>query len=180
MEATASNLTAGSISGLLDGVKAGDQDAFVHLVEALDHDLVRLAFVVSGDVEVAKDAAQITWERLWQNPPALRAPDRLKSWLLTVAANEARQMARRRRRGTVLELRETVPGSADPADQFHLVDLRRALGNLSAQERELVGLRFVLEMSSPEMGEHLGLSPEAVRTRLHRLLGRLREDLTRE
>ncbi|MBA2489144.1 MAG: hypothetical protein H0V36_07495 [Chloroflexi bacterium] len=38
----------------------------------------------------------------------------------------------------------------------------------------------VLEMRSPQIAQHLGISAVAVRSRLHRLLGRLRKELSRE
>jgi len=42
---------------------------------------------------------------------------------------------------------------------------------------ELLGLRYVLGMNSGEIGAHLCLSPEGVRSRLQRLLTRMRKDL---
>lgn len=172
--------TTATLTALLAGVSAGDQTSFTQLVEAYDADLLRLAYVVCGDIDQAQEAAQIAWQRLWQNPPSLRDPERLRSWLLSVAANEARQGSRRRKRGSILERRAMVTATelADPADRITYVDLQRALEGLSPQERELLGLRFVLEWPSPQIGVHLRLSPEGVRTRLRRVLRKLREEMT--
>ncbi len=76
---------------LLAAVRERDQGAFAQLVAARDHDLLRLAFVITGNRHAAEDAVQATWERLWRKPPELRAPEKLRSWLLRVCANEARQ-----------------------------------------------------------------------------------------
>ena len=80
---------------LLDAVREHDQAEFTKLVAALDHDLLRLAYVITGSREAAEDAAQAAWERLWHKPPQLREPSKLRSWLLRVCANEARQAGRR-------------------------------------------------------------------------------------
>lgn len=181
MEAIAiAGQTRETIPDHLEGVRAGDPTSLAALVTAFDADILRLAFLVGGDIEQARDAAQATWERLWRNPPSLRDPERLRSWLLTVAANEARHASRRRRRGAFLERAAGMAPaeSADPGDQVAYLDLQHALRGLSAQERELLGLRYVLDWTSPMSAAHLKVSPEGVRTRLRRALGKLREDLT--
>ena len=107
-------------------------------------------------------------------------PSKLRSWLLTVCANEARQAGRRQRRGAQLEAK-TVSGSLPKADRADdLADLRVALGRLSGAERELLALRFAVGLPSAEIAEHLGLSPEGARTRLHRVLQRLRRELSHD
>jgi RNA polymerase sigma factor (sigma-70 family) len=57
------------------------------------------------------------------------------------------------------------------------IDLDRVLAGLSTDERELLALRFALGMSSMDIGAHLGLGPEGARTRLHRLLVKIRKEL---
>lgn len=175
------DLTVSQVKLLLDGVAAGDQVAFTQIVEAFDQDLIRLAYIITGDRELAEDSAQVAWERLWKTPPVLRNPGKLKSWLLTVTANEARQARRRRRRGLALEFAATPTAITDHDDSTaSLVDLAAALTKLTVEDRELLALRFVIEMSSADIAAHLGISPEGARTRVHRLLQRLREDMRNE
>ncbi len=165
---------------LLGALHEHDQAAFTQLVAGLDLELVRLAYVITGDRQAAEDAAQAAWERLWEKPPQLRDSSKLRSWLLTVCANGARQAARRRRRGAALEAqsRSDRPSPVDLAAD--LADLQVALSRLSFADRELLGLRFAVGLASSEIAEHLGLSPEGARTRLHRLLQRLRQELSHE
>lgn len=165
---------------LLAAVREHDQAAFTKLVAAWDYELLRLAYVITGNRQAAEDAAQAAWERLWQRPPKLREPSKLRSWLLTVCANEARQASRRGRRGAVLEAKtasDTTPMTDLTAD---LADLQVVIGRLSASDRELLALRFGVGLASAEIAEHLGLSPEGARTRLHRLLRRLRRELSHD
>lgn len=165
---------------LLDRVRQKDETAMVQLVAAHDTEMIRLAYVVSGDRELARDATQNAWHRLWQSPPRLRDESKLRSWLLSVAANEARQQIRRREVGRVKEISaHRPPAPTDGRSTDIRLDLQSALGRLTPAERELVGLRFVVGMSSAEIGAHLGLSAEGARTRLHRVVGRLRRELGR-
>ncbi len=165
-------------ASLLTRVRTGDHAAFTALVVAHDADMVRLCLVICRDPDAARDAVQSAWQRLWSEPPRLRDELKLRSWLLSVAANEARQQLRRRRVGVVRELRSpSEPASTDPAVGIDRLDLDAALARLDPAERELLGLRYVLGMTSSEIGAHLRLSPEGVRSRLQRLLTRMRKDL---
>lgn len=162
-------------AGLLESVRRRDVVAFTQLVEAFDGDLLRVAFFIAGSRQAAEDAAQTAWTRLWHSPPRLDDPSKIRSWLLTVAANEARHNRRRSQRGAELESMLPSPGirDADP----RLADLAAVVGGLHDGDRELLALRFAVGLTSQEIGDHLGLSAEGARSRLHRLLARLREDL---
>ncbi len=167
-----------SPASLLTRVRMRDHAAFTALVVAHDADMVRLCLVICRDADVARDSVQNAWHRLWSEPPRLRDELKLRSWLLSVAANEARQQLRRRRVGVVRELRSpTGRVSVDPGAAIDRLDLDAALARLDPAERELLGLRYVLGMNSSEIGAHLRVSPEGVRSRLQRLLTRMRKDL---
>lgn len=100
-----SQLGAGTVA--LAG--AGDKAAFAQLVAAYHGDMARVAFVVCGDRELAMDAVQSAWLAAWQKLHSLRDPDRIRQWLLSVSANEARQLVRRRR-GPVIQIDVDLPG----------------------------------------------------------------------
>jgi RNA polymerase sigma-70 factor (ECF subfamily) len=111
-----------------------------------------------------------------------RRPDQVRSWLVAVAANEARQTVRRRRTIHVVDVSEAfeVVGGDDPASTIGLVDLQRALRGISAEDRSLLALRYVAGLDSTEIAAHLGGSASGIRSRLARLLDRLRADLAFE
>lgn len=149
-----------------------DEVHFTELVHLHDADLARYCFVICGDAELARDAVQSTWERLWANPPILRDDQKWRAWLLAVAANEVRQMMRRRRRGAELE-RTAFRATGDVGDTASL-EVSDLLRRLHAHDRQLLALRYVLGYGSGEIGQMLGLSPEGVRSRLHRLIAQIR------
>ena len=157
---------------------AGDEAAFAQLVAAYHADMARVAFVACGDRELAEDAVQSAWLVAWRKLGSLRDPDRVRPWLLAVTANEARQLLRRRH-GPVLEIHVQIPGDprGDPSDGIERLDLRRALGHLSPDDRALLAMHYVVDLGSDELGAALGTSPSTARTRLSRVVGRLRKEL---
>jgi RNA polymerase sigma-70 factor (ECF subfamily) len=165
---------------------AGDTVAFARIVAAYHVDMIRVAYVVSGgSQDIADDAVQSAWAVAWRKLGSLRDPDRLKPWLVSVAANEARQLCRRQRLGSVvqIDLRASDPGVAypvepDPADRADALDLEGALRHLSAGERALLALRYEAGLDSTEIGAVLGRPAATVRWRLVRLRTRLREELS--
>ena len=69
-------------------------------------------------------------------------------------------------------------GEGGEADVWlELVDLQRVLHGLNAKERGLLAMRFAAGLESAEIAEQLGISASGVRSRLARLLDRLRVDL---
>jgi RNA polymerase sigma factor (sigma-70 family) len=57
------------------------------------------------------------------------------------------------------------------------VDLERALRKLGPDDRALIALRFVAGLDSTEIAVQLGISASGIRSRLARVLDRLRSDL---
>ena len=158
----------------------GDTAAFTELVVAHHAAMARVAYVVSGDAELTLDAVQAAWSIAWRRLATLRDPAQVRPWLVAIAANEARQLVRRRRRHTVVDLSMAdgaISVFADPSDTIALVDLERALRRLGPDDRLVLALRFVAGLDSTEIATHLGGSASGVRSRLARVLARLRLDL---
>jgi len=157
---------------------AGDEVAFAQLVAAYHADMARVAFVACGDPELAEDAVQSAWLVAWRKLHSLRDPDRVRPWLLSVTANEARQIIRRRR-GPVVEIDVEIPGDArgDPSAGIERLDLRRALAHLSADDRAILAMHYLVDLSSDELGAAVGTSASTARTRLSRAVDRLRKEL---
>lgn len=172
-------LESGAVASTVERAIAGDELAFARIVGAYHLDLVRVAYVICGDPSLAEDAAQAAWWIAWRKLPSLRDPDRLKGWLVAVAANEARKLVRREHRHGIVELRLARDPVADPgasSRDIDRVDLANALSRLSPEDRALVALRYAAELDSFELAPILGLSPSGVRNRLSRLLDRLRKE----
>ncbi len=158
---------------------AGDRAAFARLIEQHQRPMMRVAYVITGDSDSAADAVQAAWEIAWRRIGTVRERDRIGSWLVAIAANEARQTRRKRYRHQVVDISAAMDkaGGFDPAERIDLVDLKRAVARLSADDRMLLALRFVGHVDSAEIARQLGLSASGTRSRLMRLLERLRGEL---
>ena len=156
----------------------GDERAFAGLMRAHHAPMARVAYVITGNYDVAADAVQAAWSVAWRKLATLRDPAAIRPWLVAIAANEARLAVRRDRHRTVRELAVGFGAApADPADRISVVDLRRAMQQLNADDRTLLALRYVAGLESAEIASHLNLSASGVRSRLSRLLERLRLEL---
>jgi RNA polymerase sigma factor (sigma-70 family) len=167
-------------SAVVERAAHGDEVAFARLVAAYHADLLRVAYVTCGaDADLAQDAVQAAWVTAWRKLGSVREPEKVKGWLVAVAANEARQLVRRQRRRSIVELRVAAadPAWRDPAAAIDRMDLVNALGHLEPEDRALLALRYVAGFDSFELGRALGKSPSGTRARLGRLLERLRGDL---
>ena len=67
--------------------------------------------------------------------------------------------------------------SADPSAGIGAVDLARALRKLTSDERSLLAMRYAAGLDSTQISTVTGMSSSGVRTRLARVLERLRVDL---
>jgi RNA polymerase sigma factor (sigma-70 family) len=157
----------------------GDEAALKRIIQAHHQDMTRVAYLVCGDLDVADEAVQAAWPIAWRKLGSLREPDRLRAWLVSIAANEARQLVRRSRRRSVVEL--AMPGAmstnGDPAAGVGDLDLGNALARLHPDDRALLALRYVAGFDSTELARATGRSASGTRARLARLLERLREEL---
>jgi RNA polymerase sigma-70 factor (ECF subfamily) len=167
---------------LVASASAGDEAAFTRIV-GLHHDaMCRVAYFVTGDLDTADEAVAAAWAIAWRRLRQLREPDRLRSWLVSIAANEARAIARHRRRHPVVELDLAAAVEdatwSDPHGRSADLDLVNALGRLSADDRALLALRYVAGFDSFELARATGRSASGTRARLARLLARLRRELS--
>ena len=168
-----------NLAGAVALAVAGDEAAFARIIRAHHDDMTRVCFVICGDLDVADEAVQAAWPIIWHKLGSLRDPDRLRPWLVSVAANEARQLSRRRRRRAVVELSvasAATPGG-DPALHVQDLDLTNALARLDPDDRALLALRYIAGFDSTELARATGRSPSGTRARLARLLDRLRLEL---
>jgi RNA polymerase sigma-70 factor (ECF subfamily) len=158
----------------------GDEVAFARLVAEHNASMARVAYVICGNTEATRDAVQAAWTIAWRRIGSLRDPARIHAWLIAIAANEARKLASRSRRGAVVDISPEIAQRAegvDPVDSVEVLDLVVALRSLRPEERSLLAMRFAAGLDSSEIAAQLGLSASGVRSRLARVIDRLRIEL---
>jgi RNA polymerase sigma factor (sigma-70 family) len=175
--ATASRPAIGS--ELVQLAARGDEAAFTQIVALHHADMLRVCLAICGDIGLSEDAVQAAWSLAWRRLPSLRESHRLRPWLVSIAANQARDALRHARRRPVVELdvADGDTGAADPSGRAGDIDLRNAMARLDPTDRALVALRYVAGLDSFELGKALGMSASGTRARLARILDRLRTEL---
>lgn len=173
---------AAAIEATVRSAATGDEIAFARLVAEHHASMARVAYVICGDEESTRDAVQSAWTIAWRRMRSIRDPSHVRAWLVAIAANEARQAMRRRRRQRVVDISDDVVradgGHVD--ESADIVDLDRALRGLKTEDRSLLAMRYAAGLDSSEIARQFGISASGVRSRLARLLERLRQDLALE
>ena len=169
------------VAGVLASAAAGDEIAFARIVEAHDEEMYRVCVAVGRDHAIAADGVQAAWAIAWRKLGNVRDPARLRPWLVAVAVNETKTLLRKRHRRSVTEVpvdADGRPGGIDPAADVTSIDLRNILERLHPDDRALLAMRYVLGFNASELASALGISPSGTRSRLERLLARIRQELT--
>lgn len=149
---------------------------FTRLLEMLRPDLLRFAYWLARDRQVAEDVVQETLIRAWKAGNELRDLSAVRPWLFTIARREHARLFERKRLPTVdIDDAETLgdPALATDGDAA-LLDLRHAILKLPDEYREPLVMQVLGGLSTAEIATELGLTQAAVLTRLFRARNRLR------
>jgi RNA polymerase sigma-70 factor (sigma-E family) len=147
--------------------------------------LLRVAFLLCGDRELARDLVQEVLTRAlvrWQRVAAVEEP---YAYVRTMLTNEYLSLRRRRRVRTVPLTYEMLdgpgtPAQADPVSGLGNRDeLWRQLASLPRQQRAVLVLRYYEGLSDTEIADVLDCRPSTVRSYASRAFATLRIELTR-
>ena len=178
---------ADSTSGHLDPDAADPQTAraFVELLRALDQSawaklfdrhhtqIWRYAYARTGDRDAADDvAAQTFSEALTAISRYRYAGKPIVAWLYRIARNIAGKRARELRRAIPADRSELT--AASPEDGIDALVLADALRRLTADQREVIALRFVAGYSTSEIAAMMGKREMAVYSLEARAIAALR------
>jgi RNA polymerase sigma factor (sigma-70 family) len=132
----------------------------------------RTAFRILGSRAEAEEVAQETMAKAYARWRRVR--DHARPWVCRVAANEAIGVLRKRRSSP--DLPQQAPAADDAA--LDRLDLQQALLTLPRRQREVLVLRYLLDLPERQVADELRISAGAVKTHAHRALGALRASLT--
>ena len=146
--------------------------------------LVRLAILLVRDPETAEEVVQDSFVAMHGKWRTLKEPDSGLAYLRQTVVNRARSVLRHRG----VQSRYVAAHGGDPApvepgaDQQALADERRkrvldAMRELPGRQREVLALRYYLDLSEADIAETLGISRGAVKSHASRGVAALREQL---
>jgi RNA polymerase sigma-70 factor (ECF subfamily) len=164
-------------STLVLAAKRGSSDALGSLFDRYWPVVWRAAYAVTGQRELASDAAQDAFLR------AAGALDRFdhrrpfEPWLLRIAVNRAIDLLRTQRRLVALDEVDEPETFDEPVPDEELLD---SIARLDPERRTVIALHYWLDYTTPEIAEVMGVPVGTVASRLSRALGDLRLHLEAE
>ncbi len=178
----------------LEALRAGDRAEFARLVETYSNIIYRLAIKMLKDPQDAEDVLQETFLKAYRHLSGFDGRSSLSTWLYRIATNEA-LMALRKRKFKTVSIDEPVDDDEPLQAPVEIVDwcclpehemmssearthLDLAIDMLSPALRAVFVLRDIQGLSTQETADVLGLTEEAVKTRLSRARLKLREVLS--
>ncbi|WP_053207272.1 RNA polymerase sigma factor [Jiangella muralis] len=157
-----------------------DED-FTDWYVALRPRVLRAVTIAVGDRDLAEEATAEAFARALARWPAAAALDSPVAWLLKVAVNEARTRWRRAR----LERRHLQRLAGEPQRHAPAAEPRddalwTAVAALPERSRQVVAMRYVLDLTEPEIASTLGVTRGTVASTLSRARRQLAAALTHE
>jgi RNA polymerase sigma-70 factor (ECF subfamily) len=173
---------------LVQRLKRRDEAAFNELVRLYQGKIYRLVFRMIGDPGEAEDLAQEVFVTVFKSIDSFRGDSKLSTWMYRVATNHCKNRIKylgRRAHKQKKEFDEvgdrdaiesasmstsaTVPRPDDLADARQTERIiRQALSELPEDQRELIVLRDIENMTYEEIKDVTGLPEGTVKSRLHR------------
>jgi RNA polymerase sigma-70 factor (ECF subfamily) len=189
---------------VIEALRAGDEKAFLALVQSLNPPMLRIASVYVSSRGVAEEVVQEAWLGVLKGLPRFEGRSSLRRWIFGILTNCAKSRGVREARSTPFS--EMGPQDDDepavdpsrflPADhprwpghwsapptawaeeqvlnKESLTVVEAAIARLPVNQREVITLRDVLGWSSEEVCESLGISEGNQRVLLHRARSKVR------
>jgi RNA polymerase sigma-70 factor, ECF subfamily len=175
----------------IQAVLAGDKEAYGVLVVRHSHSLFRVAYRITGNEADAEDVVQEAFLRGYRKLEGFEARANFGTWIYRIAVHCALDRVKRRRGNEVARVGETN----DPdQDQLQVADeaagpdrlllsgeitsmQQDALRSLTPTERTAFVLRHMEDRTTVEIGEALGIEPNAAKQAVFRAVQKMRRRL---
>lgn len=167
------------LTAIVGRAQAGDLDAQSELVRRYGRRILGHVREIIRNSDEAEDVSQTVFIKMVRRLGRLRDPSLFESWLFTLSRNTSLDYLRHcRRRPATVSADDDLATFADPStshvEHELMNELDAALARLGAVDRTLI-LHYVQGQSYRTMAAQEGLTPGAVKARLHRVRPLLRE-----
>ncbi|MCA9259813.1 MAG: sigma-70 family RNA polymerase sigma factor [Planctomycetales bacterium] len=172
---------ARSEQALVQGLRAGNSEALTLLIHRFGAQLQRLVSRLTSGSSECDDLVQETLLTAWRQAGSFRGEGSLEGWLRRIAVNRCRSHMRRKealRRvwQTFAMQRAGRLNASNPTSRNEPLErLQEALARIGSQDREVIVLFYLEQLSGEEVAEALNTSVAAVHMRLKRARERLRK-----
>jgi RNA polymerase sigma-70 factor (ECF subfamily) len=153
-------------TSLIRRAQSGDAGAFGRLYDAGVDRIYRYIFFRVTDLEIAEDLTSEVFLKAWENLHRYRPGGPFIAWLYTIARNTVIDHYRTRKQSvsldeTVIKLDPHLEEKVDLQDEVET--LKRAMQHLTDQQREVLTLRFLVELDTGQIAGRMRKSEGAVR-----------------
>ncbi|MFB3896187.1 MAG: RNA polymerase sigma factor [bacterium] len=154
---------------IVEQVLAGNKDSFGLLLDRYQNLVYRLAVGILKDCAAAEDAAQEAFMIAYQNLDTIRNPAAFGAWIAAITRHHCFKLVQKEA-AIYLDDIEQLPAideSEDILDKEQKMMLRKVIESLPAKYREIIDLRYFEGCSYLELSSFLGISMDAVKSRLY-------------
>ncbi|MHC4477768.1 MAG: RNA polymerase sigma factor [Planctomycetota bacterium] len=162
---------------LIKSAQRGDPAAFETLYRRYRDWVYRLAWRFTRDRDLALDVLQETFTYLVKKLPRLELTASMTSFLYPVVKHVS--ITARKKKARLISSDEVVaqiPAPVSRQADSSRAELAEVLAGLADEQREILLMRFVDDMTLDEIAAGLDLAPSTVKSRLYRALEKLRHD----
>ena len=149
----------------------------VEIMDQLGNAILRLAYSYLHNMEDAEDILQETLIKFVTTKPVFENEKHRKAWLLTVAANLAKNRIEYNRVRSSEELNEEIAGAAPEEEEDDLSYVWEAVKKLPDNQREVIHLFYQEGYKTAEIANILGRKEATIRSDLKRARDKLKEIL---
>ena len=149
----------------------------VEIMDQLGNAILRLAYSYLHNMEDAEDILQETLIKFVTTKPVFENEKHRKAWLLTVAANLAKNRIEYNRVRSSEELNEEIAGAAPEEEEDDLSYVWEAVKKLPDNQREVIHLFYQEGYKTAEIADILGRKEATIRSDLKRARDKLKEIL---
>lgn len=178
-------LDSSSEQELIEKAKTGDSDAFGRLYDHYIKPIYRFVALKVGTREIAEDLTHEVFMSAWQKLPDFREQGfPFGSWLYTIARNKVIDHYRTKK-GTVSiddeviiesDLFQVGTRAEDEFDlKLSLAKIKSAFSCLTAEQREVITMRFVNDLTPQEIAQILNKREGTIRIIQHRAINKLKD-----
>ncbi len=181
-------------SELVAGLRNKDARSFEELISRFSEKVLHLAMRLTRNEADAEEVVQEVFLSVFRRIELFEGKAALSSWIYRITANTAFMRLRKRKQHAAVSMEDVQPmvreswtsGRSDEADTTYLstrhelrAALQQAVERLPEEYRMIFVMRDVDGLSNEEVGDVLGMSVAAVKSRLHRSRLMLRKKLER-
>jgi len=158
-------------------MRAQEEAEFAELAAAVSPRLLRMAYAVCGDRQLAEDAVQSVWVSAYRTWPRVRDVESTEAYLRKMVVNQLMSW-RRRKSWAMASVRVVEPSRASHENGVVEHELVwTAVGQLPPRQRAVIVLRYYEGMSEADIAETLRIRPGTVKSAASAAMARLRSTL---